>query len=243
VKTVTVLTIGGNPVLGTIDFQPTTASGLKLSDIVPGAPANGIVAIYSSPTPITDLINNSAGDANSNGTTNLWDYFKVIKDNMTLSAVAGFGTAPSQADDYFKATASAPAGLALLSTGGTATIPNIAQGVTVANFHAGLSILLNNDPTVIYNELVQSTNTTFHQLVIKNGNVSGMSGATNSSEWSSILPDAAATYANKNPGGFITDADFLVNVTVIPEPSTLTLMGSILSVLGVGYASRRRQVA
>lgn len=236
VTNITLLTgPGGNPVFGQVDFGPTTATGLKLSDIVSGAPANGIIALFSSPVPITNLINISPGDTTVNGYINLFDYFKLITANMSLDAVAGI----SQPDDYFTATTSSPSGLGLFASGGAATIPNIEQGVTVANFHAGLTIVLNNNPVVIYNETVLSTNLTLHELVIKNGSVSGMKNATNSSEWSSILPDLNAYYAGKNPGGFITDADFLVNVTVIPEPGMFAILVSFVTVGSLGFAIRR----
>lgn len=236
VKTITIITVGSQPVFGQIDFEPTTATGLTLSEIVPGASANGVLALYSSPVPITDLINNSPGDLTGNGTTNLFDYFKLIKDNMTLSAIAGFGSGPTNSDDYFTATTNTSAGLGLLATGGAATIPNISQSVTVANFTAGLTILQNFEPTVIYNELVVSTRDTLHELVIKNGNVSGMNGASFANQWSSIRPDLSYTEA-QNPGGFVTDADFVVNVTVIPEPSAFVVMGGLIVMLGAA-ASR-----
>jgi len=224
----------------TVHFRPTTAAGLTLSALTGiSAPSGSIVAVYSSSTPITDLITTSPGDLTGNGTTNLFDYFKAIKDNMTLNLIAGFGSGPTNGDDYFTATV---VSAALLASGGASLIPNLATSVTVANFTAGLTILQNNDPEVIYNELVQSSNLTLHQLVIANGSVRGTSATppvTNANEWTKINPDLGYN----NPGGFITDADFFVNVTVIPEPGTLALMGSILSVLGVGYVSRRRQMA
>jgi hypothetical protein len=189
------------------------------------------------------LITTSPGDLTGNGTTNLFDYFKAIKDNMTLNLIAGFGSGPTNTDDYFTATV---VSAALLGPGGASLVPTLQTSVTVANFTAGLTILQNNDPEVIYNELVQSSNLTLHQLVIANGSVRGTSAdppVTNANEWTKIDPDLTIIYNYYNPGGFITDADFFVNVTVIPEPGTLALMGSILSVLGVGYVSRRRQMA
>ena len=224
----------------TVNFGATTATGLTISALTgTSAPSGSMIAVYSSSTPITDLIASSPGDLTGNGTTNLFDYFKAIKDNMSLNLIAGFGSGPTNADDYFTATG---VSAALLAPGGASLIPTVPTSVTVANFTAGLTILQNNDPEVIYNELVVSSNLTSHQLVIANGAVRGTAATppvTNVGEWTEINPDL--TY--NNPGGFITDADFFVNVTVIPEPGTFALMGSILSVLGVGYATRRRQSA
>jgi len=98
-------------VIAVVNFSPTTAAGLTLSALTGVGPASGIVALYDSvPVFPTDLIATSPGDLTGNGTTNLFDYFKSIKDNGTLQLIAGFGGAASQADDYFKATVTDPAG-------------------------------------------------------------------------------------------------------------------------------------
>lgn len=235
---------GTSPTL-TIEFEPTTAAGLTLSALTGvSTPTGSMVAVYSSFTPIMDLIVNSPGDLTGNLTTNLFDYFKAIKDNMSLTVIAGFGSGPTHTDDFFTATTSLT-GAGLTTPGGAAAIPGIPTSITVANFTAGLTILLNNDPEVIYNELVQGKLVslgpppvfTLHDLVITNGAVRGASGVTNASQWGEVNPDVS--YLNQ--GGFITDADFVVNVTVIPEPGTLAMVASAFSVLGgLAVTVRRR---
>jgi hypothetical protein len=231
-----------------VQFGPTTALGLTISDLIGiSAPAGSIVAVYSSFSPITDLITTSPGNLTGSSTTNLFDYFQAIKNGMSLTVIAGFGSGPTQTDDFFTATITSDGvTLGLTSPGNASSISSIPQSITVANFTAGLSILLNNDPEVIYNELVQGKLIsggpppvfTLHDLVIKNGAVSGASDATNATEWGKVNPDLSYN----NPGGFITDADFLVNVTVIPEPGMLAMLGSVLGLVGAMSArlGRRR---
>lgn len=181
-----------------------------------------MVAVYSGTSPIMGLITTAPTDLTGNGAVNLFDYFHAIRTGLTLDVVAGFGAAPSQADDYFRATSSSLAGLKLLTPGGAATIPTIGEGVTVANFTAGLSILVNNDPAIFYAETVVSSLGSSHQLVVRNGAVSGMADTTDADKWSSVRTDVLLN----NPGGFINDADFVVHpiqarsearVTITPD--------------------------
>ena len=206
----------------TVQFEPTTTLGLRLSDLgVSGAPANAIVAVYSGFTDITDLIASSPGNLTGSSTVNLLDYFAEIRNNLTLSVIAGFGTGPTQADDYFTATTSA-AGASLVAAGGATLIPSIPQSITVANFTAGLSILVNNDPGIAYAETVVSSNLTSHQLVIANGAVRGTAATppvTNVGEWTKVTPDVNLS----NPGGFINDADFFVRPFLAPAEARITI--------------------
>lgn len=69
----------------TLEFEPTTTLGLRLSDLgISGAPANAIVAVYSGFTDITDLITSSPGNLTGSSTVNLLDYFAEIRNNLTL---------------------------------------------------------------------------------------------------------------------------------------------------------------
>lgn len=225
-----------------IQFAPTTVAGLTLAAITGDASiaANALTAIYSGNVGIggggSGLIQNSPGDLNGNGTTNLFDYFEAITGGLELTLTAGFGTGPTELDDYFTARTSSPAGAALITTS-VAGLANLDSSVTLVSFDAGLSILSNADaPVVTYNEARLSGNGTLHQLVIGNGAARGAAGATNADEWGEVNPDVAFS----NPGGVVTDADFFVNVTVVPEPSSITLLAFGLAGL-VCVSLRRRK--
>lgn len=226
-----------------VNFGPTTAAGLTLSELTGGAAsqAGGMTAVYSG-APITDLINTSPGDLTGSPTVNLFDYLEEITSNQELTIVSGFGAAPTEADDFFFADI----GNAFIGLG-TASIPVTPDSVDIGTFRAGQSVLFNADsftfPLVTYNEAVLSAATgsfTVHQVVIGSGNIRGGSNATNVSEWGFITGDNPNNYAS--PGGFSTDADFFVDTTVVvPEPGSVVLFGmGSLMFLGVGLRRRRR---
>jgi hypothetical protein len=222
-----------------IQFAPTTAAGLTLSDLTGVAtPAGGIVAVYSDFTAITDLVNTSPGDRTGNGTTNLFDYFDEITDEMMLTLVAGFGAGVTEADDYFEALAIGPGALLTTPGGAGPGVALIPSSVTLASFDAGLSILFNADANVVYNEAVVSSNLTIHDLAVSNGAVRGSFGNPLAPEYGNINPDLAYT----NPGGFDTDADFFVNVTVIPEPGSFILMALGVATFGGARLRKRKQL-
>jgi hypothetical protein len=245
-----------NPTGGThqVVFKPTTVAGLKLSDIVPGASASGFLAMFDRFAPFpTNLISTSPGNLTGSATVNIWDYFAAIQTASHLAYVAGIGNAgglvgalgpTALLPDHFIARTT-PTGSALI--GSTAGIAGLGSGVTIAGFESGLSILQNFDTTVVYNRLVSATETALlpdgmggfvlHDLSISGGTVKGSAGAVNVAEWSKIGPDNALT----NPGGFITDADLSVNVTVlVPEPTSISLAAFGIAGLVVPYLRRKR---
>jgi hypothetical protein len=261
-------------------FDATTVPGLTLSAITGlTLPAEGIAAVFDRTTPFpTDLINVSPGDVNgSGGAPNLWDYFAEIVGNAgpvpqpslvagignaggAVLTTVGAGTIPDPAafaplPDHFIARTT-PLGSALITgTLPLALLPTLQTSETIVNFEAGLSILLNNDPDVIYNRRVSATETVLsplfsgpvirHDLSITRGTVGGVAGdttasppgppAVNASEWTETNPDSPYS----NPGGFITDADFVVNPTVIPEPGSILVFAGLFSI-GCIVASRSR---
>jgi hypothetical protein len=224
-----------------IQFQATTVSGLRLKDIDGSINSGAMVAVYDKIAPFSvDLTSGSPGDVTGNSATNLFDYLKYITSNGNLYATAGI----VNSDDFFYAT---PVGGVLGPFSGSSDPDNLGTGVNIAGFGAGLTILQNLDPVVIYNEAVvtnASGTFTTHELVVASGVVTGGNNLANYNQWSVIATEGSFVMGSgQNPGGFADKANFIVNVTVIPEPGTFALMGSILSVLGVGYATRRRQGA
>lgn len=224
-----------------IEFKATTVSGLRLKDIHGSIDSGAMVAVYDKIAPFgVDLTSGSPGDVTGNSATNLFDYLKYITNNGNLYATAGL----VNTDDFFYAM---PVGNNLGPFSGSSDPDNLGTGVNIASFGAGLTILQNLDPVVVYNEAVvtnASGTFTTHELVVASGVVTGGNNLANYSQWSVIATEGSFVMGSgQNPGGFADKANFIVNVTVIPEPGTFALMGSILSVLGVGYATRRRQSA
>ena len=249
-------------------FAPTTVAGLTLSDItgIAGLPAGGFIALFDSPVPLpNDLINVSPGDVDGNGTTNIFDYFADIVANsgppLQPSAVAGIGNAGGAVattagdtpitiagdlaplPDHLIARTT-PTGSLLITAGGLAGLPGLGSGVTIANFEGGMSVLLNNDAAVTYNRTVAATETggglagIFHDVSLTGGTVHGTSGVVNASEWDNANPNTALS----NPGGFATDADFVVNPSVVPEPGSFVIMGTLF-LIGLVSACRHSKRA
>jgi hypothetical protein len=202
------------------NFSFTTTPGLRLSDIVPGAPANGIVAVFSSIAPITDLIVNTPPNSVGGATVTLADYFAFIQANMTLDLIAGF----SDPEDFF---------LAQLQIGVTADA-NPATGIlqlvgteTAANFVAGLSILVNNtafsfaDAVEVQKPLIAGGGITIHDLGISGGNATGASGDPNFNNFGDVSELGAFNQCDNAAGanvpcGFRDNADFGVFPVAVP---------------------------
>ncbi len=208
--------IGVPTILGTtVSFAPTTVAGLTLSSLTGGASTDpgAIFAIFEKPAGFGDLINNGAGVPANIAT--------IIGGSFTASA--GFGTATSEADDFFTAVVINPGAFTL------ATV--LSNGEQVGSFTAGLTILEQPGlPSVIFNELVVAINPgsagSLHELSISEGGISGVGNAPTSPSPYSYGDQLKAT----------------IHATVIPEPtSMLAWMG--LACCSLLVVRRRRKSA
>ena len=162
----------------TIEIGPTTVAGLDLGTIIgiPGVPAGSILALYEAVG--TDLIIDSPGDYNEDGDFNILDFTSLIAD-ADLDAVAGISD--DDPDDHWRSTfrnvnplLDPIQNLALLEQ------LSLTEGIpdAIVSFHAGLSVLVNNHPNYLFADEVPDfadgvENTTYHQLTVQNGTISG----------------------------------------------------------------------
>jgi hypothetical protein len=249
-----------------IVFEPTTAAGLTLTDIIGVAtPANSFSAVYDNPAPFpTDLINASPGDVDGNGTINLFDYFAEIINEAGPAPQPSFitGLRPGQATvgltgptaalpDYLIANTTVTGSVLITVAGSLASLPTLGLGIVISNFTGGMEITVNNDPNVSdYARVVAATESVLvpdagdpsgfirHDLAIVGGNVVGSAGAVNAAEWDNVNPNVAYN----SPGGFVTNADFVVHplLAEIPEPTAFLVWLVGLLMAGI-YRSERQQ--
>jgi len=224
----------------TIGFTHTAKAGLTLSDIA-GVPAPGFFAVYDSvPAFPTDLINASPGDLTGNGTTNLFDYLNSITANGTLEFTAGIG----DFDDFLQAkSADYVAGSSNDYFTDLTKLPTLTASSALAHFDGGLTVLQNNMPNVTFHEAVDAgippPFSDLYDIVVRDGSVSKQSSAARANEWANTDPETTGIYTNT--GGFTDHADFLMNVTVTPEPMSVMVLA--IGVLGVFGAARRRRLS
>src|SRR5215470_5005068 len=166
-----------------VAFGPTTAAGLTLSSLVPGAGATDMVSVFDRTTPFpVDLITTSPGDLTGNGTVTLADYFKSIETNGTLELTAG----PTNSQDFFVSSLLVNPALfttsfiSALTFGTNVGTTNSATAINVNNL--GVPLVPNN-PNTVLNPLIPALVT--DQLEISKGAINGAITAVNQPEWTS----------------------------------------------------------
>jgi hypothetical protein len=196
------------------EFAPTTAAGLKLSDLLgvlnPGGIGDGMVAVVSHASSAfsVDLANTSPGDRGAGPAgIDFADYLDVLLDEGTLDLVFG----KSVVGDFFKGQTGTTIDDTEDFIASFANLANTSVGENLVNFEAELSLLYDGMPSV---------------LVTSKGIVTGGT--------------ARLPLAGENPDGIFTftdDADLLFDAQVVPEPATIAMW----SVFATGLLALRRR--
>lgn len=221
---------------GDILFGATTAPGLTLQALTGDANATGGMAAVYDGNYAADLVTTSAP-----GAVSIQDDVQYVVSNGTLRIVAGI----NDASDFFTAT-NAPFAQIGQST---ANFSALQTSITVGSYTGGLSVLYNNTKWT-FNDTI----TTFdaadnafkvNQVGIGNGAIRGFVGDSQAGVFANGAPYGYdqcidPSTGGNTPCGFVTDADFFVDVSV-PVPGTLGLFGAAL--IGLGVLRRRPQVA
>jgi hypothetical protein len=210
---------------GTIfNLGTTTMPGLTLPELTGDAEtAGGMFAIYDG-IASADLIANAPGG----------DIFSYI-DYITTGDLA-LVTGLVSGDNYLMVDNNVgfPAGT---PNGSFSTLPT---SVTTGSFTGGLDVVFNGTTfdfadAVVTVDALGGLHTT--QVGIGNGSVRGAFGDGNEAAFTNAPGFLQCT---TGPCGFVTDADFFVFPTAVPEPGSLALLGGAL--LGALGLRRRKQV-
>lgn len=226
-------------------FGTTTVAGLTLDALTGNANTAGGIAAFYDKAGVggygTDLITTPVG-----GATGMKDYIDFITaPTATLRLVAGFATSPAKANEFL-ASQSDLAGAA------NSNFINLPDSVTVAATSGGLSVLFNH--TNFTYSSTETSNTPWflggisgndYGVSISGGSVSGAGTGTTSPVPNAWLNADYGAFdfkqcSNATSGdvkcGFTDKNNF--GLTPIPEPGTLALVA--LSLIGLGFAGRRR---
>lgn len=199
-------------------IAPTSGTVPTLSALtgIGGLPAGSVYAVFDSTPALQDL---TLGPPPTGNTTQ--KYIDYITTNATLELAGGYSGAAGANDFITGSTVTTDAAHDFIAN--PALLPGIDSSNQIGSFFGGLSILVNNLSGVTFNKSISGNDGNLHQLGLSGGNLFGIGGQ------------------NPTGGDFsVSDkANFIVNVNVVPEPSSMILLGMGVASLA-GYGLRRK---